>query len=286
MRFCFNLLHYKHRDFLRADDLDYVSGPLGISGGKMILSVSNHKGGVGKTTVSTLLAAYTARHTDKKILLIDADHNRGSSSIFFSNREPEYSIFDAFQCYAEDPYDTVSVSGAMKKAVVKAEGYDNLFVLQSSRKLAQITALGLEAEALKDMIEIAHFDRYSLVIIDSGTVPCVVSMCITACDRLIIPMMMSQQCIGPTRNTINLARRKHAEILALLPLTVGKSKWDRLILENWAEIIRDSPELGWELGLMEGIPQSRTVVKADLINGSFPAVALPAIEKIFSALSL
>lgn len=47
MRFCFNLLHYKHRDFLRADDLDYVSGPLGISGGKMILSVSNHKGGVG-----------------------------------------------------------------------------------------------------------------------------------------------------------------------------------------------------------------------------------------------
>ena len=112
MRFCFNLLHYKHRDFLRADDLDYVSGPLGISGGKMILSVSNHKGGVGKTTVSTLLAAYTARHTDKKILLIDADHNRGSSSIFFSNREPEYSIFDAFQCYAEDPYDTVSVSGA------------------------------------------------------------------------------------------------------------------------------------------------------------------------------
>ena len=174
----------------------------------MILSVSNHKGGVGKTTVSTLLAAYTARHTDKKILLVDADHNRGSSSIFFSNKEPECSIFDAFQCYAEDPYDTVSISGTMKKAVVKADGYDNLFVLQSSRKLAQITALGLEAEALKDMIEIAHFDRYALVIIDSGTVPVVVSMCITACDRLLIPMMMSQQCIGPTRNTINLAKRE------------------------------------------------------------------------------
>ena len=83
MRFCFNLLHYKHRDFLRADDLDYVSGPLGISGGKMILSVSNHKGGVGKTTVSTLLAAYTARHTDKKILLITTvDHHR-----YFSQTE-------------------------------------------------------------------------------------------------------------------------------------------------------------------------------------------------------
>ena len=79
MRSCFNLLYYKHRDFLRADDLDYVSGPLGISGGKMILSVSNHKGGVGKTTVSTLLAAYTARHTDKKILLIDDIVTSGST---------------------------------------------------------------------------------------------------------------------------------------------------------------------------------------------------------------
>lgn len=252
----------------------------------MILSVSNHKGGVGKTTVSTLLAAYTAKHTDKKILLIDADHNRGSSSIFFSNKEPECSIFDAFQCYAEDPYDTVSISGTMKKAVVKAEGYDNLFVLQSSRKLAQITALGLEAEALKDMIEIAHFDRYALVIIDSGTVPVIVSMCITACNRLLIPMMMSQQCIGPTRNTINLAKRKHAGILGLIPLTVGKSKWDRAILENWAEIISGTPELGWELGLMEGIPQSKTIVKTDLINGSIPAVALPSMEKLFSSLNI
>ena len=286
MRFCFCLFHPEHRDFLWADNLDHVSGQIRISGGKMILSVSNHKGGVGKTTVSTLLAAYTARNTDKKILLVDADHNRGSSSIFFSNKEPEFSIYDAFQCYAEDPYDTVAISGTMKKAVVKAEGYDNLFVLQSSRKLAQITALGLEAEALKDMIEIAHFDRYPLVIIDSGTVPVVVSMCITACDHLLIPMMMSQQCIGPTRNTINLAKRKHADILGLIPLTVGKSKWDRAILENWDEIIRNTPELGWKLGLMEGIPQSKTIVKADLINGSIPAVALPSLEKIFANLNM
>ena len=238
----------------------------------MILGVCSNKGGVGKTTVSTLLAAYTAKHTDKKILLIDADHNRGSSSVFFSNREPEYSIFEAFQSYAEDPYDTVAVSEAMKKAVVKAEGYENLFVLQSSRKLAQITALGLEAEALKDMIETA--------------VPVIVSMCVTACNRLLIPMMMSQQCVGPTRNTINLARRKHTNVLGLLPLAAGRSRWDRAILENWEEIIRDTPDLGWDLGLMEGIPQSRTVVKADPVSGTIPSVALPALEKIYETLGL
>lgn len=252
----------------------------------MILGVCSNKGGVGKTTMSTLLATYTAKHTKKKILLIDADHNRGSSSVFFSNREPEHSIFEAFQSYAEDPYDTVAVSDAMKKAVVKAEGYENLFVLQSSRKLAQITALGLEAESLKDMIETAHFDRYALVIIDSGTVPVIVSMCVTACDRLLIPMMMSRQCVGPTRNTINLARRKHTRVLGLLPLAAGRSRWDRAILENWEEIIRDTPELGWDLGLMEGIPQSRTVVKADPVSGNIPSVALPALERIFAVLEL
>ncbi len=252
----------------------------------MILGICSNKGGVGKTTVSTLLAAYTAKHTEKKILLVDADHNRGSSSVFFSNKEPADSIFDAFQCYAEDPYDFLSVSGAMKRAVVKAEGYENLFVLQSSRKLAQITALGLEAEALKDMIGIAHFDRYSLVIIDSGTVPVIVSMCVTACDRLLIPMMMSQQCIGPTRNTINLARRKHTRVLGLLPMAAGRSRWDRAILENWEEIIRDTSDLGWDLGLMEGISQSRSVVKADPVSGTIPPIALPTLEKIYEALGL
>ena len=252
----------------------------------MILGICSNKGGVGKTTVSTLLAAYTAKHTEKKILLIDADHNRGSSSVFFSNREPEHSIFEAFQSYSEDPYDTVAVSEAMKKAVVKADGYENLFILQSSRKLAQITALGLEAEALKDIIETAHFDRYALVIIDSGTVPVIVSMCVTACDRILIPMMMSQQCVGPTRNTINLARRKHTHVLGLMPMAAGRSRWDRAILENWEEIIRNTTELGWDLGLMEGIPQSRSVVKADPVSGIIPPVALPALETIFAALEL
>ncbi|MBQ6520211.1 MAG: ParA family protein [Anaerolineaceae bacterium] len=250
----------------------------------MILTISNHKGGVGKTTVSTLLAAYAAKNSEKKILLIDVDHNRGSSSIFFTNREPEHSIMEAFQIYADNPYDTDSVTEAMKAACMKAPGFENLYVLQSSRKLSQITALGLEAESLKDMIEISGLDRFPLVIIDSGNVPCVVSMCISACDKLIIPMMMSQQCVGPTRNTINLAKRKHANILGLIPLTVGKSKWDMAILENWKEIIADSSELGWDLGLMEGIPQSKTVVKADLVNGTFPKVAAPVMRSILESI--
>ena len=128
--------------------------------------------------------------------------------------------------------------------------------------------------------------KYDLVIIDSGTVPVIVSMCVTACDRLLIPMMMSQQCIGHTRNTINLARRKHTRVLGLLPMAAGRSRWDRAILENWEEIIRDTPDLGWDLGLMEGIPQSRTVVKADPVSGTIPSVALPALEKIYETLGL
>ena len=89
-----------------------------------------------------------------------------------------------------------------------------------------------------------------------------------------------------SRNTINLARRKHTNVLGLLPLAAGRSRWDRAILENWEEIIRDSPDLGWDLGLMEGIPQSRAVVKADPVSGTIPPIALPALEKIFEALEL
>lgn len=252
----------------------------------MILTVSNHKGGVGKTTVSTLLAAYCAQRTERKILLVDVDHNRGSSSVFFTNREPQYSIMDAFQIYENDPYDTEAITDAMRKAVEKAPGFENLYVLQSSRKLAQLPSMGLEAEALKDMLETSRLSRTPLVIIDSGNTPNVVSMCITACDKLLIPMMMSQQCVGPTRNTINLAKRKHTEVLGLLPLTVGKSKWDEAILENWKEVIESTPELGWELGLMTGIPQSKAIVKADVTTGKIPKAALPVMQTIYDSLDI
>ena len=47
MRLCFCLFYPEHRDFLWAYDLDHVSGQIRVTGGKMILSVSNHKGGVG-----------------------------------------------------------------------------------------------------------------------------------------------------------------------------------------------------------------------------------------------
>lgn len=252
----------------------------------MILTVSNYKGGVGKTTVSTLLAAYCAGRTDRKILLIDVDYNRGSSSVFFTGKEPPYSIMDAFQAYENDPYDTEAISDVMRKAVEPAPGFDNLYVLQSSRKLSQLSSLGLEAEALKDLLEISRLSRYPLVIIDSGNTPSVVSMCITACDKLLVPLMMSQQCVSPTRNTLNLARRKHTEVLGLLPLTVGKSKWDEAILDNWKAVIESTPELGWELGLMEGIPQSKAIVKADVTTGKIPKIAEPIMEKIFNGLDM
>ena len=252
----------------------------------MILTVSNHKGGVGKTTVSTLFAAYAAQQTERKILLVDVDHNRGSSSVFFTNREPEHSIMDAFQLYENDPYDTEAITEAMRGAVYPAPGFSNLYVLQASRKLSQLSSLGLEAEALKDMLEISRLDRYPLVIIDSGNTPVVVSMCISACDKLLIPMMMSQQCVGPTRNTINLARKRHAEVLGLLPLTAGKSKWDAAILDNWKEVIESTPELGWELGLMEGIPQSKTIVKADVTTGKIPKAAQLTMEQLWSAVGI
>lgn len=252
----------------------------------MILTVSNHKGGVGKTTVSTLLAAYAAKKTNKKILLIDVDHNRGSSSIFFTNKEPEYSIMDVFEAYEKNLYDSAAITELMKSAAQKVPYYENLYVVQASRKLAQLPSLGLETDALKEILEISHFDRFPLVIIDSGNVPDIVSKCITACDKLLIPIMMSQQCIGPTKNTITLARRKRTEVLGLLPLTVGKSKWDIAILENWKAVIESTPELGWDLGLMEGIPQSKTIVRADLASGNFPKVAVPVMETILESLGI
>ena len=51
-----------------------------------IISIAARKGGVGKTTITYLLATYLAEIKHKKILLIDADPQGNLSSMFQSKK--------------------------------------------------------------------------------------------------------------------------------------------------------------------------------------------------------
>jgi len=55
--------------------------------GTPVISLLNLKGGVGKTTITANLAGYLDKHLEKRVLLIDLDHQRSLSQMLLSNSE-------------------------------------------------------------------------------------------------------------------------------------------------------------------------------------------------------
>ncbi|HNJ66401.1 MAG TPA: ParA family protein, partial [Turneriella sp.] len=65
-----------------------------------VLSITNQKGGVAKTTTALALAhAFARRDEKRRVLLIDLDSQRNATSILLGGQDipPERSVYALFQ---------------------------------------------------------------------------------------------------------------------------------------------------------------------------------------------
>ncbi len=119
-----------------------------------IISISNQKGGEGKTTISIFLAEALA--FDSPTLLIDWDAQANSTKHFF--RTVEHSIFD---CLGYRGRAVVSATQVIKKID------ENLYLFPSSISLANFnTPYGVEDFTLLRDIVMSFENKFEYVIID------------------------------------------------------------------------------------------------------------------------
>ncbi len=89
-----------------------------------IISFSNQKGGVGKTTTCVNMSAYLAK-LGKKVLLIDIDpQGNATTGLGFNKSEMKQSVYDVL-------IDDVDISSVAKKTEI-----ENLYIVPSSIELA------------------------------------------------------------------------------------------------------------------------------------------------------
>ena len=155
-----------------------------------VLSITNQKGGVGKTTTSINLAAALALKK-KKTLLIDLDPQSNASMAFLDSREVQMSMYDVF---AEHPAEISKVAMPTKD--------EFLFVAPAKLALARLEQqLSGQFDApfkLKDAL--AHVLKdYDFIIIDTPPALGILTVnALVASTHLLVPIQAAYFAIEGT----------------------------------------------------------------------------------------
>ncbi len=190
-----------------------------------IWTVSNQKGGVGKTTTAVSLGGLLAAQ-GQRVLLVDLDPQGSMTSYFRLNPDGvEGSVYSLFEARANDQ--------EIKhfEDLLQETGVDGLSLLPASTAMAtldrQLGARGGMGLVIKQALERLH-DRFDYVLIDCPPMLGVLMVnALAACEQLLIPVQTEFLALkGLDRMLRTLEMIGHSKG-GMLPYTVIPTFFDR-----------------------------------------------------------
>ena len=190
-----------------------------------IWTVSNQKGGVGKTTTAVSLGGLLAAQ-GQRVLLVDLDPQGSMTSYFRLNPDGiEGSVYSLFEARANDQ--------EIKhfEDLLQETGVDGLSLLPASTAMAtldrQLGARGGMGLVIKQALERLH-DRFDYVLIDCPPMLGVLMVnALAACEQLLIPVQTEFLALkGLDRMLRTLEMISHSKG-GMLPYTVIPTFFDR-----------------------------------------------------------
>lgn len=176
----------------------------------MIVTVTNHKGGVGKTTFSVNLASYYLQYY-KKILLIDIDAQAHSTLWLTSNiKEEDLKIYTQdiirYAVLTESLLESIIDRYVQDFFVAKKQDENELFLLPASLSLnkakIELTPHQVSTFRIRDCFKMIakHFD---LVIIDTPpNLDLFTFASIASANGLIIPIQLNAMAIQGAKDIV------------------------------------------------------------------------------------
>jgi chromosome partitioning protein len=242
-----------------------------------IISISNQKGGEGKTSISLFLSE--ALSFEEKVLIVDWDAQANSSRFFLNN----YKV-NIFDCLG---YRGAKIIPTSDVIVPISKNYD---ILPSSISLANFTTpFGVEDfSLLKDCLDQVK-SNYDYIIIDcSPSLGLILENALIASDYVLVPIQtraFSVQGISDLYNTIDKIKRKANPNLNLLGAVFNQYEENRSLTGLAQGVKKYFPVFETVIPRREGIPQAQVKRKKlsqcdDKIQTPFLALAKELKEKI------
>lgn len=200
----------------------------------MIISFSNQKGGVGKTSLSLHLSGVIA-DSDKKVLVVDLDPQGNLSSFFLEN------IYALDETVRELVLEELDVS-----RVIKPTEYENIDIVPSNITLSDLDArLAGSDDAqylLMDMLEDVRA-TYDYILIDCPpSLSRATKMALVASTHFIVPIECQEWAITGAGQllafTDSIKKRANPE-LELLGFVINKFNRRRRIEAEYNDILRE-----------------------------------------------
>jgi|GEM_PF-2261144 len=247
----------------------------------LIISIASMKGGVGKSTITAMLARQIVDQRRASVLVIDMDPQRGATILLLGPEmgtkiEPP-TIYDILLNRLERNPPTPLFMQAIRASPYR----EDIYVLPATGELGNLTRTDAPANLLKTALAGYPLSKDLIVIVDTGSNHVLCEMSIAASSLVFIPITLSHQTAVPTINTLKTCLIHETAIGGLIPIMIGKAGWQKEKIDAWCERTRRAEALQ-VLGIevLSAMPFSQTIVRGKWRWGKIPQRFHPTLDEM------
>lgn len=201
----------------------------------MVITVASMKGGVGKSTLSTMIAKFIAEQRGTPVIVVDLDPQRGATILLLGARYAKQDAGPGIYEILQSEQDNIPSTELFNQALVDSPYNELIRVIPSDASLAQLRGPETPRELLSLALEDAPIGEDETVIVDTSPDVTFCEMGIQAADMVFVPITMSHQSGVPTLNTLQAVLYAEKEMGGLIPTLIGRAKWQKSRIEAWRE---------------------------------------------------